>query len=107
MNRSSQRTKHNTYSYEFDPEFITVTHPYHPLRGQRLEVLRAGKGSSVLVNLEGGGSLEIPLDYTDYVIDTPAGGQDSSNPAADLHSVDALRRIITAVNQIKSKGTGT
>lgn len=106
MNQSSQRTECNTYSYERDPHFVTVTHPYHPLRGQRLEVLRAGKGSSVLVRLEGGGALEVPLDYTDYVTDTLAGRQDSSNPDADLHSINTLRRIITAVNQIKLKDAG-
>jgi hypothetical protein len=106
MNPSSQWTVHNTYNYEHKRHFVTVTHPYHPLRGQKLEILRAGKGSNVLVRLEGGASLEIPSEYTDYAAPSPLAAQDSTDSAVGLHSLDTLREIITTVSHLKSKASG-
>lgn len=106
MNGSSQWAEHNTYDYEREHHFVTVIHPYHPLRGQKLEILRGSKGSNILVRLEGGGSLEIPLEYTDCAAPSPLAAQDSTDSAVGLHSLDGLRRIITTVSYLKSKASG-
>jgi len=48
--------------------FVTVTHPFHPLSGQRLRVLFERKlAGGVAVSCEGGllGSLMMPLGWTD------------------------------------------
>jgi hypothetical protein len=48
--------------------FVTVTHPFHPLAGQRLLVLFERKlAGGLTVSCEGGplGSLMVPLAWTD------------------------------------------
>ncbi|MGV9870957.1 DUF5372 family protein [Rhodococcus koreensis] len=48
--------------------FVTVTHPFHPLRGRRLEVLfvKRRAGDSVFVCSGGvGGQMTVPRSWTD------------------------------------------
>ena len=74
--------------------FVTVTHPFHPLAGQRLRVLFERKlADGLAVSCEGGplGSLMVPLAWTDRGV-----------PAADApltYEVLAdLARVISAIN---------
>ena len=53
---------------EVPESFVTVTHPFHPLSGQRLRVLFERKlAAGLAVSCEGGplGSLMLPLTWTD------------------------------------------
>ena len=53
---------------EVPESFVTVTHPFHPLSGQRLRVLFERKlPGGLAVSCEGGplGSLMVPLSWTD------------------------------------------
>ena len=53
---------------EVPESFVTVTHPFHPLAGQRLRVLFERKlAGGLAVSCEGGplGSLMVPLAWTD------------------------------------------
>jgi hypothetical protein len=53
---------------EVPESFVTVTHPFHPLSGQRLRVLFGRKlAGGLAVSCEGGplGSLMLPLAWTD------------------------------------------
>jgi hypothetical protein len=53
---------------EVPESFVTVTHPFHPLSGQRLRVLFERKlAAGMAVSCEGGplGSLMVPLTWTD------------------------------------------
>ena len=53
---------------EVPESFITVTHPFHPLSGQRLRVLFERRlAAGLAVSCEGGplGSLMLPLTWTD------------------------------------------
>src|SRR6266498_3494269 len=53
---------------EVPGSFVTVTHPFHPLAGQRLRVLFERKlAGGLAVSCEGGplGSLMLPLAWTD------------------------------------------
>ncbi|TQC45819.1 hypothetical protein EEB14_29370 [Rhodococcus sp. WS4] len=48
--------------------FVTVTHPFHPLNGQRLEVLYVKRraGDTVFVCSGGvGGQMTVPRSWTD------------------------------------------
>jgi hypothetical protein len=100
MNSLSQVTEHNTPSYEHSPHLVTVTHPYHPLKGQKLEVIHVIRGSGVVVRLNDRKSLRLPLDYTDYAPSDHSEGQTSSSHITHLHSADALREIIKFIKQI-------
>ena len=53
---------------EVPESFVTVTHPFHPLSGQRLRVLFERRlAAGLAVSCEGGplGSLMLPLSWTD------------------------------------------
>ena len=53
---------------EVPESFVTVTHPFHPLSGQRLRVLFERKlASGLAVSCEGGplGSVMLPVGWTD------------------------------------------
>lgn len=55
-------------SVEVSESFVTVTHPFHPLCGQRLRVLFERKlADGVALSCEGGplGSLMLPVSWTD------------------------------------------
>ena len=66
--RRTPQTARSRRPGEVPESFVTVTHPFHPLSGQRLRVLferkLAGGGA---VSCEGGplGSLMVPLAWTD------------------------------------------
>jgi hypothetical protein len=56
-------------SYEVSESFLVVTHPFHPLSGQRLRVLfeRRYESGGLSFCCEGGplGSVMLPVDWTD------------------------------------------
>src|SRR3954470_8975609 len=63
-----RRRRHSHRSCSDDSGFVVVTHPFHPLKGQRLEVLYAkGRaGGTVFVCSGGvGGQITLPLVWTD------------------------------------------
>jgi hypothetical protein len=62
--RRSPHTARSRPSGEVSESFVTVTHPFHPLAGQRLRVLFERKlPGGLAVSCEGGplGSLMLPL----------------------------------------------
>jgi Family of unknown function (DUF5372) len=66
--RRSPHTAQSRSSGEVSESFVTVTHPFHPLAGQRLRVLFERKlAGGLAVSCEGGplGSLMLPLAWTD------------------------------------------
>ena len=66
--RRSPHTARSSRPAEVSESFVTVTHPFHPLAGQRLRVLFERKlAGGLAVSCEGGplGSLMLPLAWTD------------------------------------------
>jgi hypothetical protein len=74
--------------------FVTITHPHHPLRGQRVEIVRIRRGNDpdLIVVAPDGRHTAIALSSTDY--------RDSSLEipftvtAEHLLDLDGLRRVI-------------
>jgi hypothetical protein len=69
--------------------FVVVTHPFHPLTGQRLEVLFAKRraGATVLVCAGGAyGSITLPQAWTDRG-EPPGAGRLSVEGLAALGAV--------------------
>jgi Family of unknown function (DUF5372) len=63
-----RRRRHSHRSCSDDLGFVVVTHPFHPLIGQRLEILYAKlrAGDTVFVCSGGvGGQITLPLAWTD------------------------------------------
>lgn len=68
MCRRAPHTARSRSSREVSESFVTVTHPFHPLAGQRLRVLFERRlAGGLALSCEGGplGSLMLPLVWTD------------------------------------------
>jgi Family of unknown function (DUF5372) len=61
--------QHTTPSSLPPSGFVTITHPHHPLRGRRVEVLRLRRGHDpdLIVRLPDGRHAAIALSSTDYL----------------------------------------
>ena len=63
-----RRPRHNAVSSSDPSGFVIVTHPFHPLNGQRLEVLYSKRrGADTVFVCSGGvsGQITLPLAWTD------------------------------------------
>jgi hypothetical protein len=86
-------------SGEVSESFVTVTHPFHPLAGQRLRVLFERKlPGGLAVSCEGGplGSLMVPLAWTDR----------SPSAAGAPLTYEVLIDLAAAVSAVKSRHEG-
>jgi Family of unknown function (DUF5372) len=82
--------------------FVTITHPHHPLRGQRVEVLRLRRGHDpdLIVRLPDGRHAAIALSSTDYV--PPLEGLPP--PSAELLlDLGGLRRVLQLLERIAQR----
>jgi hypothetical protein len=94
--RRSPHTARSRSSGEVSESFVTVTHPFHPLAGQRLRVLFERKlPGGLAVSCEGGplGSLMLPLAWTDR----------GPGPAAAPLSYEVLVDLAEAVSAVQSR----
>lgn len=88
-----RRRRHSAASSSDDLGFVVVTHPFHPLKGERLEVLfvKRRAGDSVFVCVGGvSGQMTVPRSWTDRV-EPPLAHRLSALGLAEL---DALTRAI-------------
>jgi hypothetical protein len=86
-------------------EYVTITHPHHPLHGQRCEVVRIRRGvdPDLVIRLTDGSHAAIAMSSTDYgearELSNPPGGPDL--PLLDLQG---LRQIVLLVDQLRQDG---
>ena len=67
-NSGFRRRRHSAASSSDPSGFVIVTHPFHPLKGQRLEVLYAKRrGADTVLVCAGGvsGQITLPQAWTD------------------------------------------
>jgi hypothetical protein len=86
------------------PLFVTVTHPYHPLRGQKLELVQIPRrvNSELLVRHPEGRSFRIPRDWTDY--NAPQAEQTEASPT-HLLDIKGLRELAKIISNIDSENS--
>jgi hypothetical protein len=89
---------HDTPRLKVPPAWVTVTHPHHPLHGQKLEVVRFFGSKYFLVRRpDGGGLAQISQSWTDY------GGeqyQPHTGGSDHLLDIDGLRDIVKIIAQL-------
>jgi hypothetical protein len=81
--------------------FVTITHPYHPLRGQRCEVVRVRRGTQpdVILRLPDGSRAAIALSWTDYGNAAPHEQPESELPLLDLNGLRQAAQLIEHMRQ--------
>jgi hypothetical protein len=86
--------------------FVTITHPHHPLRGQRVEIVRLRRGSDpdLIVVLPDGRHAAVALSSTDYAspLESPP-----TVGAEHLLDLDGLRRVIQLLDRLAQPGDAT
>jgi hypothetical protein len=82
--------------------FVTITHPHHPLRGQRVEIVRFRRGMEpdLVVRLPDGRHAAIAMSGTDYL----APPEGDSPPPHHLLELNGLRQIILVLDRIGRDG---
>src|SRR3954463_547785 len=82
--------------------FVTISHPHHPLRGQRVEIIRLRRGldPDLIVRLPDGRHAAIALSSTDYL----SPPESPARPAAEhLLDLEGLRSVIQLLNRIAQR----
>jgi hypothetical protein len=81
---------------------VTITHPHHPLRGQRLPVvcIRHGENPDVIVRLPDGSHAAVALSATDHVHDSSASLPSSSH----LLDLKGLRQMVQLIDSLRQQG---
>ena len=95
-----QRT---TSSFQPPSGFVTITHPHHPLRGLRVEIVRFHRGNDpdLIVVLPDGRHAAIALSSTDY---SSSSGTAPLTRAEHLLDLDGLRRVIQLLDRLAQPG---
>jgi Family of unknown function (DUF5372) len=82
---------------------VTITHPHHPLRGQRVAIIRLRRGADpdLIVRLPDGRHAALALSSTDY-----AATSDDTPASAPEHRLDlgGLRQVIRLRDQLAQRG---
>ena len=78
---------------------MTVTHPCHPLRGQRVEIIRVRRGTDpdLIIRLADGQHSAIAASWTDY--HGPADAE--TPPTVGLLDIDGLRQMARLIECIR------
>jgi len=86
---------------------VTITHPHHPLSGQRCEVVRIRRGvdPDLIVRLRDGSHAAIAMSWTDAGLE-PAPTEAPHGHALPLLDLQGLRQIVHLVDHLRQQGRG-
>jgi hypothetical protein len=78
---------------------VIVTHPAHPLRGQRVEIVRIRRGTDpdLIIRLADGQHIALAASWTDY--HGPADPE--TPPTVGLLDIDGLRQMARLIECIR------
>ena len=82
-----------------------ITHPFHPLCGQQVEVVRVRRGADpdLIVRLPDGCHAALAMSWTDYA--APSGlNLDPPSVAPHLLDFDGLRQIAQLIDHFRQEG---
>ncbi|MBU1752151.1 MAG: Y4bD/Y4pK family protein [Chloroflexi bacterium] len=84
---------------------MTITHPFHPLYGQQVEVVRSrwGADPDLIVRLPEGGHVAVAVDWTDYAAATEFDRPPGPPHLLDFAGLAQARQLIDRICQ-ESRG---
>ena len=79
-----------------------VTHPHHPLCGERVAVVRMRRGldPDLIIRLPSGRHAAIAMSWTDYAAPAVPAGEGA---AAHLLAIDGLRQAAALVARLQER----
>ena len=82
---------------------MTITHPHHPLRGHRVQIVRIRRGADpdLIVRLPSGLHAAVAMSWTDYA-SLPA--LDAPSTTTHLLDIDGLRRAADLIVRLRQDG---
>jgi hypothetical protein len=104
--RSLEYPQYTTSSSQSSLEYVTITHPHHPLQGQRCELIRIqrrGADPDLVLRLADGTHAAIAMSWTDYG-EEPGCSPVPSAPALPLLDLQGLRQIVDLFDQLRQDG---
>jgi Family of unknown function (DUF5372) len=82
---------------------VTITHPHHPLHGQRCEIVRIRRGvdPDLVLRLADGSHAAIAMSWTDYgaAQDPSAAPSGSTLPLLELQGLRQIIRLFEHLRQ--------
>ena len=86
-------------------ESVTITHPHHPLRGQRVTLVRIRQGvdPDLIVQLPDGTHTALAMSSTDYA-GAPAAAP--SEDATPLLALEGLRQVVRLIERCRQRECG-
>jgi hypothetical protein len=95
-------SEHDTSVMGAEPTHVTIIHPHHPLKGQKLELIRVLRepNSRLIVKLPDGASTHLERDWTDYA---QLSGAVALPDSTHLLQIEGLRELIKMVDQTRSR----
>ena len=77
--------------------WATITHPFHPRRRQRFEVIKIRQISGVktlTLRLRSGGTLTVNREWTDHAEPSPYSSLNIDAPILSVHSLLAISELV-------------
>jgi hypothetical protein len=87
--------------------WATITHPFHPLRGQRFAVLKSRLISGIeSLSLRGttGGTFAVPRNWTDLAHPSPYAGLELAPLVFDFECLVAVAELLGEIERFARKG---
>ena len=87
----------------------TITHPFHPLRGQQFPILKTRRVAGIdTVILKGtaGGTFAVPLAWTDRAKPSPWEAVGKNPPQLDVPSLWTLVELLDSLSQQDGRERG-
>jgi Family of unknown function (DUF5372) len=83
---------------------VTITHPHHPLCGQKVPVvgIRRGTHPDLIIRLPDGSHAAVAMNATDY--EAASATPVSSAPDPPLLALDGLRQIVQFLERLRHEG---
>jgi hypothetical protein len=83
---------------------VTITHPFHPLRGQQVEVIhiRRGRDPDLIIRLPNGIHAAVAMSLTDYA--QPSPDIDLSPDPPPLLDIEGLRQVVQFIDWLRQEG---
>ena len=82
---------------------MTITHPFHPLRGQQVEVvhIRRGRDPDLIIRLPNGNHTAVAMSLTDYAPTPPIEPSSGPLPLLDL---EGLHQVVKFIDRLRQEG---